>query len=141
MFFTLNNPYPALPPWARLSIINPDRFTSLYTLYFLKNSLGILRLANYLVALVVAYHILTISWTVISRALGWFFLPLGQASLYVFIMHIYVLILVYNLPAFKGLIPSYASGNLWFNTAGHAAALMILWLCVRFKVAFKWVPR
>lgn len=141
MFFTLNNPYPSLPPWARLSIINPDRFTHLYSLYFLKNSLGILRLANFLVALIVAYHLLTLFWTGIHKALGWFFLPFGQASLYVFILHIYVLILIYNLPTFQGLVPSYTSGNIWLNTAGHAAALMILWFLVRFQVAYRWIPR
>jgi hypothetical protein len=99
MFFTLNNPYPALPPWARLSIIHPEAFTRLYTLYFLKNSLGILRLANYLVALVVAYDMLTRCWLIVNQTLGWFFLTLGQASLYVFIIHIYVLLFIYNLPS------------------------------------------
>jgi hypothetical protein len=141
MFFTLNNPYPSLPPWARLKMISPERFEHIYSLYFLKNSLGILRLANYVVVLVVAYHLLTIGWAGVQKFFGWFFLPLGQASLYVFILHIYVLLFIYNLPMFRGLVPSYNSGHIWLNTLGHAAALMILWLLVRFRVGYKWMPQ
>ena len=141
MFFTLNNPYPSLPPWARLSRVTPETFLRLYSLYFQKNPLGILRLVNYLAVLVVSYHLLTICWTPLKRTLGWFFITFGQASLYVFILHIFVLLLIYNIPVFRGLIPDYRSGNFWLNTFGHALAVMTLWLLARFQVAFRWIPR
>jgi hypothetical protein len=139
--FTLNNPYPALPPWARIELLNPDTFHHIYNLYFQKNTLGVLRLLNYLVFLVVGYHIMTLFWTPIKKGLGWFFIPIGQASLYVFILHLYLLLAIYNVPVFSELIPDYRSGNIWVNSLGHGAILMILWLMVRFEVAYKWIPR
>ena len=141
MFFTLNNPYPSLPPWARLSRVPPETFLRLYSLYFQKNPLGILRLVNYAAVLVVAYHLLTIFWTPVKRAFGWFFITFGQASLYVFILHIFVLLAIYNIPVFRGLIPDFRSGNIWLNTFGHALAVMTLWLLARYQVAFRWIPR
>ena len=109
LFFTLNNPYPALPPWDRLSWMAPATFNRVYSAYFLKNSLGILRLVNCTLVLVVTYHVLSLFWKGLNKLLGWFFLPLGQASLYVFILHVYGLVLLYNLPMFKGLVPVYSS--------------------------------
>jgi hypothetical protein len=133
MFFTLNNPNPEMPAFARLSLIPPEVFGNLYNTYFLKNTLGILRLVNYLVVLVYGSYILTICWKPLNKAFGWFFLPIGQASLYVFIMHIFVLYVVSNIPIFW-------QQNFFINTLGHTASLLVLWLLVRYKVLFEYIP-
>lgn len=133
MFFTLNNPNPEMPAFARLSIIPPDVFGNLYNKYFLKNTLGILRLVNYAMVLVFGSYILTRFWKPLHQAFGWFFLPIGQASLYVFIMHIFVLYIVSNIPIFW-------QQNFLINTLGHTASLLVLWGLVKKEVLFKYIP-
>ena len=104
----------------------------------LKNTLGILRLVNYASVLIVGYAILTRFWQPIWRGLGWFFVPLGQAALYVFIVHIYIVAIVDNVLPFG--FPA-GQPHLWINTIGHTAALAALWLLVRYRVLFRWIPR
>jgi len=133
-FFALNNPNPGLPDWAKLSVIPRDTFYSIYGAYFRKNTLGILRLVNYAAALTIAYWLLTRFWKPLHKALGWYLIPVGQASLYVFILHVYVIYLVSQVPLFN-------QGNVWWNTLGHALALGLLWLMVKKEVLFKWIPR
>jgi hypothetical protein len=138
LFFAQNTPNPVIPSWARLSVVPPDVYDSLYGKYFLKNTLGILRLVNYAVALAVGLTALTRLWRPLDRAFGWFFIPVGQASLYVFIVHVFVVALIDNVLPFH-LAPEH--DDLWINTLGHTAALAILWLMVRFKVFYRWIPR
>jgi len=102
--------------------------------YYRKNSLGILRLVNYFVALVVGYAWLTRFWGIVNRVAGWFFVPLGQATLYAFIVHIYIIALLSNLPWFW-------QDNIWVNTAGHTMALLGIWWMIRHKLLFRWIPR
>ena len=141
MFFAWNNPNPGLPDFARLSFIDPDVFRSFYGRYFTKNQLGILRLVNYLLLLVFSYGLLTRFWKPINKALGWYLVPIGQASLYVFICHVFVLMAAFNIPYLSELHPSWGSGNLWLNTLAHTAVLMLLWVMVKTKLLFRWIPR
>ena len=113
-------------------------FNQLYDPYFLKNTLGPLRLLNDAVALVVGLTVLTRLWHPLERAFGWFFIPIGQASLYVFIVHVYLLALLTNR------VPLHLTTDhrdLWINTFIHTAALAVLWLMVRYKVLYRWIPR
>ncbi len=141
LFFTWNNPNPGLPSWYRLSFISSDTFHSLYQSYFTKNRLGILRLINYSVVMILGYRLLTLAWRPIRRALGWLLIPLGQASLYVFILHVYLIAIVTSIPALQGLKPSYGSGALWLTTLVHTAAVLLLWLLVKRRFLFRWIPR
>jgi hypothetical protein len=140
MLFTWNNPHPFMPPSSKLTWIAPDTFNHLYSLYFQKNTLGVLRLINYVVVLTVLFHLLTLFWVPINKAFGWFFITFGQASLYVFILHVYVLLFIYNIPIFHGLTASYTSGNIWVNTVGHALAMGMLWTAAHYKIGQKWIP-
>lgn len=140
MLFAWNNPNPFMPPGTKLTWVAPDTFYHLYNLYFQKNTLGVLRLVNYVVALTVLFNVLTNFWQPINKFFGWFFVTLGQSSLYVFILHIYVLLFIYNLPIFRGLTATYTSGNIWVNTAGHTLAIAMLWIAARYKLAGKWIP-
>jgi hypothetical protein len=140
MLFSWNNPHPYMPPSSKLNWITPDTFNSWYALYFQKNTLGVLRLVNYVVVLTVLFHILTLFWVPINKVIGWFFVTFGQASLYVFILHVYVLLFIYNLPIFHGLTANYTSGNIWINTLGHTLALGILWTAAYYKIGQRWIP-
>ncbi len=141
LFFTLNNPNPALPDWYKLSIIPAEQFYAIYRTYFEKNTLGFLRLVNYLAVLIVVFQILSIFWKPIKDYLGWFFIPIGQATLYVFIIHVFMCMLVDNIPYYSEALPNYFSGNIWLNTIAHSTVLLVLWLMVKYKVAFRWIPR
>ena len=133
-FFTLHNPSPKFPEFMKLHFFEKDLFYSIYHTYFRKNQLGILRIMNYAVILVLAIHLMSKQWPLIQKLLGWYFVPVGQATLYAFIIHVYMLILFDQL----GLLNH---SNIWLNTAIHTMALAVVWVMVRFRVGFKWIPR
>jgi len=84
--------------------------------------------------LIVSYALLSYLWQPINKAFGWFFIPIGQASLYVFILHVYACIVISNIAWFGG-------ENILVNTLGHTAVFVFMWLMVTNKVAFNWIPR
>jgi len=138
LFWAQNTPNPLIPSYARISIIPAEVYRTVYNRFMLKNTLGILRLVNYACVLIVGYALLTRLWRPIRGTLGWFFIPLGQATLYVFIVHIYIVAVIDNI------LPSgFPKGepHLWVNTVGHTAALAVLWLMVRYRLLFRWIPR
>ncbi|WP_420473280.1 OpgC domain-containing protein [Noviherbaspirillum sp. ST9] len=131
--FSLNHPLPELPDWARLSFIQPETFQWWYDKFFLKYKLGPGRLLNNLVLLVTVYALLTVAWQPINRALGWFFIPLGQESMYVFFVHVFLVLAVANSP-----LP--AMNSAMVNTAIHAGALLLCWAMVKKRLFFPWIP-
>lgn len=134
LFFTYNNPLSQIPSYLRLHIIDPETFRSIYKDFFPKNTLGIGRLLNDYAVLIVSYTMLSYLWKPINKVFGWFFIPIGQASLYVFILHVYACIVIANISIFS-------EGNIWINTLGHTLVFVFMWLMVRYKVAFNWIPR
>jgi hypothetical protein len=134
MVFSLNHPIDAFPAWAQLSWIPGDKFNKIYHTYFAKYNLGPGRFINHVVLFVAIFALLTVLWKPIQSALGWFFIPLGQESLYVFVMHVFLLLLISNTP-----LPG--MNNIWVNTVIHASALAAVWLMVKHKFLFRWVPR
>ena len=54
------------------------------------------RLLNLAFFIVAAHVILTSFWKPINRLTGWLYIPLGRASLYVFIVHVYFVLAVAN---------------------------------------------
>jgi hypothetical protein len=124
----------AMPPWARSSLW-PSFYNKLHA-YAEKNTLGPLRLLNYGAFLVVAYAILTRWWPFFQQTMGWFLVPIGQATLYVFILHLFVVqVSAWILPFGFGRHP------VWATTLLHTAELAFLWLMVRRQVFFRWIPR
>ena len=99
----------------------------------MKSKLGIGRLVNVVVLFIAIYALLTTCWQPFHKALGWFFIPLGQASLYVFFIHIFFLLLVANTP-----FPGY--NNFWVNTGIHAFVLASVWIMVKKEFLFRWIP-
>jgi len=134
LFFTYNNPIPQIPSYLRLEMIDPKTFHSIYQQFFPKNTLGIGRLINDFVLLIVSYALLSYFWKPISKLFGKFFVPIGQASLYVFVLHVFVVILMANIPLFN-------QGNFWINTLGLTAVFIFMWLMVKFKVGYSFIPR
>ena len=114
MVFALCNPQADGPSWLRSGLVSPERFTYLYERYFALSDLGIGRLLNLAVALPLGYAALTWCWP-IARRLQLVFVTLGQQSLGAFVLHVYGLILLANLPFAQGV---------WTNT--WAQVLLVL---------------
>src|SRR6185436_20487938 len=64
---------------------------------FFKVPLRPWRLVAFLSVAIVAYTAATYMWLPIRRVVGWLMLPLGQAALYSYIVHFFLILLVYNL--------------------------------------------
>jgi hypothetical protein len=64
---------------------------------------------------------------------GWLLIPLGRATLYVFIMHVVLIAVVSNIPALQG-------GRILLNTAAYMVILALLWLMVRTRFLFRIIP-
>jgi len=134
LFFTYNNPLEQIPAYLRLHVIEPEVFKKIYKNFFDKNTLGIGRLINDFVLLIISYAMLSYLWKPIHKLFGWFFVPIGQASLYVFILHVYACILIANIAWFGG-------DNIWINTLGHTLVFLLIWIMVKRKVLFNIIPR
>jgi hypothetical protein len=134
LFFTYNNPIDQLSSSLQLNVIQPEVFRAIYFDFFQKNNLGIGRLLNNFVVLIVFYALLSYFWMPIAKVTGWFFVPIGQSSLYVFIIHIFLIILITN-------VTILGDNNIWLNTLGQTLVLLITWLMVRFNVGFRFIPR
>ena len=135
---------PSFPAWSRLDFMAPQTFQWLYDVYFGKNRLGLGRVLNAAVLFAALYALLTWYWVPLNRVLGWLLIPLGEASLYVFLLHVPLLFLVDQLPGyFDGVATFEASwpAMIWANTALYLAIILTLWALVRGKVLFSVIPR
>ncbi|RMA89577.1 MULTISPECIES: OpgC domain-containing protein [Enterobacter] len=134
-FIAQNHTNPFMPPALLMHVIPPDSFNTLYHTWAAKNGLGPVRVLNDIALMVTVYLVLTYCWTPLNRLLGWFLIPLGQHSLYTFILHVYVVLLVSQFITFD------LWRHAWIeNTLVHAAALGILWLMAKYNVAARWIP-
>lgn len=134
LLFSWNNPYQANVYDVRLALLPEADFAAIYENWFTRVALGPGRLLNVLVVVITLYALLTAYWRPVARAVGWFLIPLGGASLYVFILHVYFAVLLSNLPFLQ-------NGWIWLNTLAYTAVLATLWWMVRREFLFRWVPR
>jgi hypothetical protein len=132
---------PSFPDWSRLDLIEPATFRSWYDAYFAKNNLGILRVVSATAFTIGFYALLTRFWRPIEKGIGWFLLPLGRNSLYVFLVHVAFIAAADQIPGYFDGIPTYDPQEVWFNTAVLLAMLAALWLMVRNRVMFSVIPR
>jgi hypothetical protein len=103
-----------------------------------KASLGIGRIAAFASVAVLVYVGLTLFWGPIQRAVGWLLIPLGQASLYAYTVHLFAIVLAYNVPPYVG---SDRPGWELHNTVGQLALVLLVWAMVKRRVLFGVIPR
>ncbi|WP_323960955.1 acyltransferase family protein [Arthrobacter sp. JZ12] len=132
--FSWTGPYLSNALDVRLGLLPEGTFQRIYDTYFNRTYLGAGRLLNVLVIVVALYALLSAYWKPLQKALGWFLIPLGQATLYVFIMHVFLILAVANIPALR-------EGDLWLNTAAYVLLLGLLWVMVRTRFLFRLIPR
>lgn len=127
------NPYLANGFDVRLALFPDAAYRTMYDALFGRTYLDPGRLLNVLVLVVAAYAFLTAYWKPVERALGWFLIPLGQATLYVFILHVVLIAIIANIPVLR-------QDDILINTAAYAAILGLLWLMVKKRVLFGIIP-
>jgi nitrogen fixation-related uncharacterized protein len=106
---------------------------------FFKVPLRPWRLVAFLSVAIVAYTSASYLWVPLRRVLGWLMLPLGQAALYSYIVHFFLILLVYNLapllPGVPGELPSVLLTSLL-----QIGVVLLLWSLVKRRVLFGIVP-
>jgi hypothetical protein len=106
---------------------------------FFKVPLRPWRLVAFLSVAIVAYTTATYLWVPIRRVLGWLMLPLGQAALYSYIVHFFLILLVYNLAQWFATL-AWEPSEAIFNPLLQSAVVILLWLMVRKRVLFGIIP-
>jgi hypothetical protein len=97
------------------------------------------RLVAFVSVAIVGYTTATYLWLPIRRLLGWLMLPLGQAALYSYIVHFFLILLIYNLVPLLSALPWEPSENV-FTPILQIAVVMLLWALVRKRVLFGIIP-
>jgi hypothetical protein len=92
------------------------------------------RLVDCVLMVICAYAVLTTCWKPINAAVGWLWTPLGSASLYVFVVHVFFVIAVAN-------IPHLDRSLFWVGTLIHTVVMLLIWVMVKKKVLFSVIPR
>jgi hypothetical protein len=106
---------------------------------FFKVPLRPWRLVAFVSVAIVGYTTATYLWLPIRRLLGWLMLPLGQAALYSYIVHFFLILLIYNLVPLLSALPWEPSENV-FTPILQIAVVMLLWALVRKRVLFGIIP-
>ncbi|MDF2666859.1 MAG: hypothetical protein K0R81_2709 [Microbacterium sp.] len=134
MLFSWNNPYAPAPGDPRLALMSDNTFRGVYGALFERTYLAPGRLLNVLVLVVALYALLTAFWSPIAAVAGGFLIPLGQSTLYVFVMHVFFALAVASIPVLT-------RGDLLLDTFANIVVLALLWLMVRTRFLFAVVPR
>ena len=106
---------------------------------FFKVPLRPWRIVAFVSVAIVAYTSATYFWVPIRRVLGWLMLPLGQAALYSYIVHFFLILLVYNLAPLLNALPGEPSEVISAPIL-QIAVVLLLWALVRRRVLFGIVP-
>lgn len=105
-------------------------YLNAYTRIFLQPG----RLLDLVLMVVVAFAFLTTCWKPVNAIVGWFWTPLGAASLYVFIVHVFFVLAIANIPGLD-------RGSFWQGTVIHTAEILLIWLMVKKQFLFSVIPR
>ena len=106
---------------------------------FFKVPLRPWRLIAFLSVAIVAYTAATYLWVPLRRVVGWLMLPLGQAALYSYIVHFFLILLVYNLAPWLATLAWEPSETILIPLL-QSAVVLLLWILIRKRVLFGFIP-
>jgi len=134
-FIAQNHTNPFLPKSLFIQLISTDNFNWLYENLASKNALGPLRVLNDFSLIITMYVFLSYFWRPVNYLFGWFLIPLGQNSLYTFILHVYVVLFVSLFVRFD------LFEHHWLkNTLIHCSVLLFLWWSAKYQVFRRFIP-
>ncbi len=119
---------------VRPELLPANAYGYLYDNAYIRVFLQWGRLLDLAVMLVVAYAFLTTCWKPVNAVIGWLWIPLGQASLYVFIVHVFFVLAVGNIPGLDRM-------SIWQGTLVHTVVILTIWVMVKKKFLFSVIPR
>lgn len=131
--FSWANPYLSNALDVRWTLLDDVTYAQVYADWFARTDLRPGRVAATWAFLVAAYALLTLRWRPVSAATSAVLEPLGRATLYVFVVHVPVVLLVAQVGD--------RDTPLWAGTLLATATLALLWLLVRTRFLFRVVPR
>jgi hypothetical protein len=117
-------------------LFDPDAWARWNATHFDKTSLDLARIVAMMAMAASLYLLLRRHRHAAERALGPLLLPFGRNSLYVFIMHVFACLAVASVPALAG-----GGMGLVGNVFTQLTVLILLWLMIRHRFLFRWVPR
>lgn len=118
---------PFTPNWAKLGFLPHEAIDGLYLQFAEKRSLGPLRVLNDFCLLVTLHGLLRSQWDRVGPSIGRVFVPIGQASLYCFVAHFFLVLIASQITPFSLRPPLWITG-----TATHLVAICVLWLLARY---------
>ncbi|WP_144710438.1 OpgC domain-containing protein [Curtobacterium pusillum] len=83
---------------------------------------------------IVSYAILTVFWKPIAATIGWLWIPIGQASLYVFVWQVFFALAIASIPGVDW-------NNGWIGFATHTVLILLVWYMIRKRFMFSVIPR
>uniref|UniRef100_A0A942SZ40 OpgC domain-containing protein n=1 Tax=Neobacillus citreus TaxID=2833578 RepID=A0A942SZ40_9BACI len=109
-------------------------YESLYNTAYQRVDLQWGRLVDIAFFAIVSYAILTVFWKPIAKVIGWLWIPIGQASLYVFVWQVFFALAIASIPGVDW-------GNFWIGFVTHSLLILLAWYMVRKKFLFSIIPR
>jgi hypothetical protein len=106
---------------------------------FFKVPLRPWRLVAFASVAIVLYTSATYLWVPLRRILGWLMLPLGQAALYSYIVHFFLILLVFNLAPLLAALPGSPPEEV-STPILQIGVVLLLWALVRKRVLFRIIP-
>jgi hypothetical protein len=131
---------PSFPPGTRLDLVEPAQYRTIYDAWFQKNVLMPGRVLNAAAFFTCCYLLLTRFWKPLRKAVGWFMIPIGRASLYVFLVHVFFIAAADQIPGYFEGVPIFSWTDIWFNTAILLAILVTIWGFVKTRFLFRVIP-
>ncbi|MHA7143899.1 OpgC domain-containing protein [Arthrobacter sp. TmT3-37] len=116
-----------------LPFIPAGFYETLYESAYVRVFLQPGRLLNLAFFILAAHVILTAFWRPINTLTGWLYVPLGRASLYVFILHVFFVLAVANIPGLD-------RTDAWQGLLIHAVVTLVIWVLVKRRVLFGIIP-
>lgn len=117
----------------QLPFVPAGAYESLYDAGYVRVFLQSGRLIDLVFFVVAAHVILTCFWKPINRMVGWLYIPLGRANLYVFIVHVFFVLAVGNIPGLD-------RTSVWQGLLIHTGVTLLIWVMVRRKFLFSVIP-
>ncbi|WP_193607245.1 OpgC domain-containing protein [Nocardioides lijunqiniae] len=111
-----------------------DLYPRLYDDHYVRVFLQAGRLADLALVIVVVFAFLTAFWRPVNATVGRVLVPLGQASLYVFVMHVFFVLAVDNVPGLD-------RTSAWQGILVHVVEIALAWVLVKREVLFSVIPR
>lgn len=135
IIFSLNRPYPRFWPSQTFSFIDTATYIDIYTKWFYKDNLKFGRIINNIAVYTVTFFLITKYWTAVHKTIGWLLIPIGQSSLYVFILHVFILMFSFH---FYG---HYTTDMFLINTLFQSAIFLLIWWMIKNRILFGIIPR